>query len=348
MFQNTKAFKKQEDAGINLQFRLTAKGKFLNGSYPQMPTHWVENDLFRAMRTALHKPAYSGMMYVYCAHQLNGKSVASGAAIWSAIQMFENYPYLYVEAGHSLRETMRYQLDVPDSIRDDKVWLKDLFDAVKRSEKDETKEKKQRSPWGQFLDAVSKKARHGADCFASGICSDNTVEDTEDTISKAEYVNVVGNIPPIIVLDNVRALDRKSSDLLTTVYSEAHEKRVIVFVLTDDEVLANYICGLNGKKRVVPLPSRFRVEHGQSDWVIEKEGLEIAGGFYDPRKAARNIVWTPEPWPKDVLTRSVQKAFPEETFEGYFDGDGCLTFVIVGECPTRSIDKWVEISSSLS
>jgi hypothetical protein len=44
-----------------------------------------------------------------------------------------------------------------------------------------------------------------------------------------------------------------------------------------------------------------------------------------------------------MLTRIVQKRYPKEAFDGYMEDNGCLSFVIAGECPTDSLLKAADV-----
>jgi hypothetical protein len=229
----------------------------------------------------------------------------------------QNYPYLFVDAGSDLPANMRRQLGVPNTIKDENVWLTLLFEKLMFVEVDpttgrRTDEQEESDSW---WDKLTTLCGGGSNDFE-------------------EYVNQVKSVPPIIVIDDFRKLDSTAYDLLRKIYQRAARSRVMVFVFTDDEELANYVSGMNGKKRVRPLPHRFTVMNDLLGWQIVDNPVDIF-----PRKIAHGIMWTPEEWPKQMLTRIVQKRYPNEAFDGFVEDDGCLSFVKAGESPTDSLEK---------
>jgi hypothetical protein len=262
----------------------------------------------------------SGQTYVYCGKPKSGKSAAGAATIEMALDKCSEHNvqnYLFVDAGSDLKANMREQLSVPDSIKDDNVWLTLLFEKLfVRSDVDEQEESA--NPWWDKLTTL---------CGGGG--SSNDFE---------EYVNQVKSLPPIIVIDDFRKLDSTAYDLLRKIYQRAVRSRVMVFVFTDDEELANYVSGMNGKARARPLPRRFTVMDDLLDWPI----VNCPPGTFPP-KIAQGIVWAPEEWPKAMLTRIVQKRYPKEAFDGYMEDNGCLSFVIAGESPTDSLLKAADV-----
>jgi hypothetical protein len=327
-FTNTGLYTLLEERVVRFYFETTLPLKLRDATLHRqsMPPEWVANRLFAALKESVNNLARveSGQMYVYCGEPKSGKSAAGAAIIEMALDKcsehnVQNYRYLFVDAGSDLPANMRRQLGVPDTITDENVWLTLLFEKLKFVRSDVDEQEESAYPWWDKLTTL---------CGGGG-GSRNDFE---------EYVNQVKSAPPIIVIDDFRKLDSTAYDLLRKIYQRAARSRVMVFVFTDDAELANYVSGMNGKERVRPLPRRFTVMDDLPDWLI----VNCPPGSF-PRKIAQGIVWTPEEWPKAMLTRIVQKRYPKEAFDGYMEDNGCLSFVIAGESPTDSLLKAADV-----
>jgi hypothetical protein len=201
----------------------------------------------------------NGQTYVYCGKPNSGKSAAGAAIIEMALDhcfehKVQHYPYLFIDAGRDLKANMRRQLGVPDSIKNDNDWLALLFEKLKLVEVDpvtsHSTDEQEESDSTWWWDKLTT------------LCGGGSSNDFE------EYVNRFESFPPIIGIDDFRLLDVTSYELLRKIYQRAARSRVMVFVLTDDEVLADQVAGMKGKERVLPLPGRFTVMNGERDWQI--------------------------------------------------------------------------------
>jgi hypothetical protein len=159
-----------------------------------MPTHWVANHLFVALKESVNTLASieNGQMCVYYGKPKRGKSAAGAATIEMALDFcfqndkVQNYPYLFVDAGSDLTANMRRQLGVPNTIKDENVWLTLLFEKLKLVEADpttgrRTDEQEESDSWWDKLTTQ---------------CGGGGSNDFE------EYVNQVKAVLPIIVIDD--------------------------------------------------------------------------------------------------------------------------------------------------
>mmetsp|Transcript_11108 Transcript_11108/g.26659 ORF Transcript_11108/g.26659 Transcript_11108/m.26659 type:complete len:170 (+) Transcript_11108:509-1018(+) len=119
---------------------------------------------------------------------------------------------------------------------------------------------------------------------------------------------------PVIVIDDLLSFDDETEDIIRTLYDEANSGRVMVFILTPKEEIANLVCGMNGKERVRPLPNRFNLDKERShddpdhleSWSIEERN--------DDRDIARGINWAQEEWPRARLTRIVLRNYRDKNY----------------------------------
>lgn len=86
--------------------------------------------------------------------------------------------------------------------------------------------------------------------------------------SKDVYSNALCQVPPVFIIDNVRSFSSDDQDFLEILYKACYSGRILLFLLTNEEEIANMICGINGKVRIKPLSQMVESEES---WVIEKD-----------------------------------------------------------------------------
>ena len=291
------------------------------------PDGWVTTDLYEALVDTLNVRIRknTGRMFVYCGPSRNGKTVAAKALICHVKGVLTSkdivrYPSLYIDvSGGKLDAAIRAKLSVPESMTNEE-WSYILFNFFSSSISLSLDSSK--APWYQSIS-----------CF-----EDNTTK---------EYQNSDGRALPIVVLDDVNRLDEDDAVLLRKIYKYSTDHRVLVFVLTDDEGIANSVAAMNNKERVRPLAGRFTLDPGQTDYDI----VDAKNAFYSEfkpttGKTAIGITWTPEAWPRFKQQEHLRHFFAGKETPENTGADGCFTFLVDGECPQKAFERASEYFNS--
>lgn len=291
------------------------------------PDGWVTTDLYEALVDTLNVRIRknTGRMFVYCGPSRNGKTVAAKALICHVKGVLISkdilrYPSLYIDvSGGKLDAAIRAKLSVPELMTNDE-WSYILFNFISNAI--------------SLGSESSKAARYQRiSCF-----EDNTT---------TEFQNSDGCALPIMVLDDVNHLDEDDAVLLRKIYKYSSDHRVLVFVLTDDEGIANFVAAMNNKERVRPLAGRFTLHPGQTDYDV----ADVKDDFYHGSKpaigkTAIGITWIPEAWPRFKQQEHLRQFFAEKEITENLGADGCFTFLVDGECPQKAFERASEYFSS--
>ena len=177
------------------------------------PPYYIYSCLFQKLRNSLqfHTKCGKGMTYVYYSPRRTGKTTAGLAILECAMEAsLESFrkaiPCKFIDAGSTLRHSMRRTFGVPDQV-DDKDFITHLcFTVLKKN---------------PGLPGAAGK-----------------------------YSNSLCQVPPVLMIDNVRAFHMADMDFLEALYKACYEGRILLYIFTDVENIANMICGMNGRSRI--------------------------------------------------------------------------------------------------
>lgn len=223
-----------------------------------------------------------------------------------------SYPTVYVNGKSDLVLSARKALGVPDTM-DDEDWIESLFHHL--------------SPNNQVSALPVSMFSFSCSCLgARGQVSDD-----------GSYTNTAGNLPPVIVLDNVHTLLPDTVDLLEEIYQKAKVYRVLAVVITHKPQVANYVVAMNGA-RVEPLEGRYHLAEGFEEYKTvpspeyprPNQGLE---------RTTVGIEWLNEEWPRgkqhEYLLKYGYKEMAKER-RHLSAVDGCFSFLVAGENPSQA------------
>jgi hypothetical protein len=282
----------------------------------RLPDFCVKSNLYRRMaEAALEKSKdVGGKMYVYYGPPLTGKTTAGKQLIRQMQhQKGDNYPSLYVDAtGEDLYKSFREKLSVPRAMSDDDL-LKILFSHLSN----------------KILLPPNSPGWMPELILKLKFCS------TESVALPAPYTNQAGVILPIIVVDQLSSLNLTDYHRLTKIYQLACDNRVLVYILTERENIANVIAGMNGDVRVTPVPRRFERKEFATQQADETFfGTRILGIL-----VATGISWIREEWTREKLHEYVLNFFPDNATPAHIAQDGFFTFLVEGENPMQARDR---------
>ena len=231
-----------------------------------------------------------GRTYVNYGKALSGKTVSALRTVQQLVQQHTfGIPCIYVEAGTNLKESLKEVLGVPDTIRVDPTWLRYLTLYLGKN----------RPPLEESTTLLQKLKEKVPACVAPA--ETNT-----------PYKNETETMMPVIVIDDLLSFDDETEGLIRRLYDEANTERVMLFILTPNQEIANLVCGMNGKERVRPLPNRFNLDQQRSpDDSEQLESWRIEERIGD-RAIARGINWAQEEWPRARLTRIVLRHYQDK------------------------------------
>lgn len=289
----------------------------------ELPQYCVKSNLYIHMAQAAVQKSKTvgGKMYIYYGPPYTGKSTAGKHLIRKVQEeKGDNYPSLYLNVETSdddLYGAFRGKLSVPKNMKDDE-WLSILFyhlaNKIRRAGQNST------SWMAQFP-----------------FCNDKL------QLVPAAYINEPGSIPPVIVIDQLNSLSLRNYRRLKRIYHLASEARVLVYILTDQEHIANLIAGLNGDKRVTPLPQRFEREA-----FTTQPADEAIFGIRDPGiLIATGVTWKREEWTRARQHECILQAFQDKaTPEHVSRDDGFFNFLVEGENPEQAMDRAIDYFGS--
>ena len=249
------------------------------------PPYYIYSQLFQKLRSSLqlHTKFGKGMTYVYYSPRRTGKTTAGLAILECVVEVsletFEKpIPCKFIDAGSTLRHSMRKAFGVPDGV-DDKDFITRLcFKVLEKN---------------------------------PGLPGD-----------AGKYSNSLCQVPPVIVIDNVRSFHITDMDFLEALYKACYEGRILLYIFTDDENIADMICGMNGQSRIRPLEGMFEIEEAAgTNWGIVEDDNAITG------KIATGIAWKVQPWNRRQLTRIVTECYKDFDWSEHKDSKGLLVFV---------------------
>ena len=274
-----------------------------------LPEFCVTSNLYRCMAQAAWDKSkeLTGKMFVYCGPRFTGKTTAGHQLIRQLQQQKgDNYPSLYIDASEgNLYKAFREKLNVPQSMTDTQ-WLSILFSHLS-NEIDLPKE-----------------------VLTEWLPSGLSLCGKEQEIT-TPYDNTAGVVPPVIVIDQLSALDFNNYGRLARMYNLAGKHRVLVFILTDKEHLANLIAGMNGDIRVSPVPGRFE----RAEFATEQaDETYFDNTFIRGIHVATGITWTREEWTREKQHEYILQYFPNDATPPHVAEDGFFTFLVEGENPT--------------
>jgi hypothetical protein len=126
---------------------------------------------------------------------------------------------------------------------------------------------------------------------------------------------------------------------LKRIFHLAFENRVLVYILTNEERIANLIVGLNGDQRVTPVPNRFE----RGNFATEPADAAIFGTRDPGIHIATGITWTREEWTREKQHECILQAFPDEaTSEHVSRDDGFFIFLVEGENPQQAMNRAID------
>ena len=199
----------------------------------------------------------------------------------------EPIPCKFIDAGSTLRHSVRKAFGVPDGVDDLSFVNRLCFDVLKKS---------------PGLPAAA-----------------------------TEYSNALGQVPPVLVIDNVRSFHITDMDFLEYLYKACFAGRVLLYIFTDDEYIANMICSMNGHSRMRPLQGMFAIKK-KSNWEIVEDSKAITG------KIATGIARRAQRWKKSRLTGIVTACYSGFNWSDQKDPDGLLVFVEDGMLPDMALE----------
>lgn len=288
----------------------------------EIPHPFVETDLSNAVFDAVNACRDRGNaacgMRVYYGRHYSGKSVSAKQAIRRARREsgagVHGYPSVYVNITDSLVNSIRRTLDVPRNMGEDD-WVEILFHLLSNRNR---------------VNALPRSL-FGIDCGCFGGGSDDSDEEA--------YTNQPGNLPPMIVLDNLRTLSPDTRHLLVLFYTYARQHRVFALVITDREEVANYIVAMNGD-RVEPLENRFHLQAGLRAYnIVPSPDFPVMGSA---DQTAQGILWDREEWPRSKQHEYLLK-FPKyldmSNKQEHLGADGYFSFLVTGENPEQALGQ---------
>ena len=246
------------------------------------------------MRNTLRKLTESGkgMTHVYFAPRRTGKTTAGLALLEFALEVSDGkVPCKFIDAGSSLRHSMRKALGVPDGVDDSDFVSYLCFEVLK----------------------VNRGLPSSPDVYSNALCQS----------------------PPVFVIDNLRSFSWDDMDFLEILYKACYEGRILLFILTDDEEIANMVCAMNGKARIQPLDDMFEFKEGINDWEIVQDGNSVTG------KIAQGLQWKVQHWNRKKLSKIVKECYKDYDWSEFEeeDGSGLLTFCLDGQLPDTVLDQ---------
>lgn len=296
----TMAIRKWYELNLSTKLVLTDEEKKLK------PSYYSYSSLFQKLRESLlhHLQLGKGMTYVYYSPRRTGKTTAGLAmlecAVETSVETFgEPIPCKFIDAGSTLRNSVRKAFGVPDGVDDLNFVNRLCFDVLKKS---------------PGLPAAA-----------------------------TEYSNALGQVPPVLVIDNVRTFHITDMDFLEYLYKACYAGRVLLYIFSDDEYIANMICGMNGESRIRPLEGMFAIRKKKSNWEIAEDSKAITG------KIATGIAWRTQRWTKSRLTGIVTACYSGFNWSDQKDPEGFLVFVEDGMLPDMALelaDKVMIMSAS--
>lgn len=278
------------------EFSLSSKLVLTDNEKKLKPSYYTYSDLFQKLRESLlrHLGSGKGMTYVYYSPRRTGKTTAALAILECAVEASkeafgEPLPCKFIDAGSTLRHSVRKAFGVPDGVDDLEFVNRVCFEVVKKS------------------DGVPPAA------------------------AATTYSNSLGQAPPILVIDNVRSFHNITDmDFLEILYKACYAGRVLLYIFTDDEYIANMICGMNGQSRIRPLEGMFTLR--KKHWEIVEDEKAITG------KIAKGIAWRAQRWKRSRLTGIVTDFYHRFEWSDQKDSDGFLVFVADGMLPDMALE----------
>lgn len=325
---NAQLFQYLEGRDVEGWFKASKPAKFCREDNVELPLHWVETDLFNCMKATVddYRSQRQGKIFLCCDRQESGKTVASKALIVRIRgYMQENdvagYPALYVGTSRlSLRAKMRETLGIPASLPDTAglaLIFRFLHGEVLFAARSNS------TNWGSSLRSTWLNLRNS--CNGSATPAGNP------------YKNEIGTHPPVIVLDDLMITDELDEAYLRDFYSLTAIYRVSVFVTTDSTDMASFIAAMNGQRRLVPLPGRFRITTGRDQYAVRRIPDFVYAGKLS--EVAEDIEWTPEAWPRRRQHDYVLQYYPDEATPNNLGADGCFQFLVDGEIPPLALRR---------
>lgn len=305
-----------EDAAFKKWFDLTLPLSLCSADdATSLPDFCIQSNLYSCMADAAVKKSKEsgGQMFVYCGPPYTGKTTAGKHLIrLMQKQKGDNYPSLFLDVSDGdLYGAFRKKLRVPKNMTDAE-WLAILFSHLSN----------------KIVLPVAHAPLGWRPKLKLPFCG-NELE-----IVPATYKNERRVIHPIIVIDQLGFLDFTNFGRLKKIYQLAAENRVLVYVLTDSEPIANLIAGANGNLRVSPVPGRFRREEFKIQPAETFFGNHIKGIVI-----ATGISWIPEEWTRERQHEYVLKFYPDDAIPPNVSQDGFFTFLVEGENPCQAKDR---------
>ena len=166
--------------------------------------------------------------------------------------------------------------------------------------------------------------------FFSDLCYKLLVKQLGVPSSTDTYSNALCIAPPVLVLDNVRSFSKDDQKCLDILYKACYECRIVLFIFTDEEHIANMICGMNGNERIQPLPNNYETE--EEDWIIVQDKEAVTGNV------AKGLVWKPQHWNRKKLSKIVKDCYDDFDWSGFEDDEeGELNFTTDGMLPDSAM-----------
>lgn len=151
-------------------------------------------------------------------------------------------------------------LGVPASCRFQYDWIEKLLMALSGKEHE------------TMTNTASSNIEACLDMVTEMVCPPGA-STVETPRTKEIPPNEAGQYQPILILDDWNTAIDEEKKFIKELAQEAHRKRVMVVILTDDKTVAWELCQQNGLERIQPLPGSF-VEPadplkvgGQIDWL---------------------------------------------------------------------------------